>query len=402
MLLKPKKAKNIYFDNASTTVIDQKVLQVMKPLYQSSYANPSSLHKEGKRAQAVLENSRKEIAKYLGALPGNIFFTSGGTESDNLAIYGLTKACIQAGKKHIITTAIEHDAVLKSLADLEKNHGYKITYVKPDKNGLINAQEIIQGITSETVLISICYANNEIGSIAPIAEIGRKILQYRKNNNTPYPYFHTDACQATNYLDLDVEKLHVDLMTVSASKIYGPKGIGLLYVRRGVIIEPIILGGGQENGLRSGTENVAAAAGFAKALSLVRRVKEKETKHTQELANYLWQKIKKVVPEVSLNGPEIGSSRLSNNLNISFKGLENEALLLYLSERGVMCSAGSACSSRTLETSHVLKALDKSDEEARSAVRFSFGRYNTKKEIDYLMKFLPDLVRMLRQMRQVK
>lgn len=382
MLPKPKKNRTIYFDNASTTCIDQKVLTTMKPVLQAVYANPSSLHKEGKKAAAELEKSRKEIAKHCNALAENIIFTAGGTESDNLAIYGLAKATINSGKKHIITTAIEHHAVLNPVEDLAKKQGYTITSIEPNGSGLIDVETVIKAITPSTVLISIGYANNEIGSIAPIAEIGRKILQYRKQNNTPYPYFHTAACQATNYLDLDVEKLHVDLMTISASKIYGPKGIGLLYVRRGVPIEPVILGGGQESGLRSGTENVAAAVGFAKALSMARNIKEKEIKHTRELANYLWQKLKKNISAISLNGPEIGDQRLPNNLNVAFAGLENEALLLYLSEYGVMCSAGSACSSRTLETSHVLRAIGKSDEEGRSSIRFSFGKYNTKKEID--------------------
>ncbi len=395
MLPKPKKVKNIYFDHASTTPTDKRVLAAMLPFFNKNFGNPSSLHHLGKQAETELNKNRRSVAGLIGALPENIIFTSGGTESDNMAIFGMAKAYGQHGK-HIISTPIEHHAVLNSLEEL-KSYGWEITYVKPDAQGFVKTEDVIKAIRPDTVLISIIYANNEIGTIEPIAEIGKQILQYRKNNKTIYPFFHTDACQAVGYLDLDVEKLHADLMSVSASKIYGPKGVGALYVRRGVNIKPILVGGEQERNLRAGTENAAGIAGLAKAMELVMAGKEKESKRVAGLSKYLWEQIKKQIPDVKLNGPEIGERRLPNNVNVSFKDIENEALLLYLDEYGVMCSAGSACAAKSLEPSHVLKAVGLSVSEARSAIRFSLGHKNTKQDIDYLMKYLPSIVGQLRQ-----
>ncbi len=394
------KIKTIYLDNAATTQVDRKIISSMLPWFDKIYANPSSLHAEGKKAEKELERCRKEVAGFIGALPDNIIFTSGGTESDNLAIYGVAKTISKSSRPgHIITTAIEHSAVLKPLEELQ-TYGWQVTYLQPNKEGLITPDQVIKALKPETVLISIGYANNEVGSIAPIAEIGRKILQYRKNNKTIYPFFHTDACQATAYLDLSVEKFHVDLMTLSGSKIYGPKGSGILYVRRGVPTSPMAVGGAQEMGLRAGTQNLSAIVGFTKALSLVMANKEKMFKQALQLTKYFFEKIKKQIPDIELNGPEIGENRLPNNLNISFAGAEGDALLLYLSAKGIMCSTGSACSSRLQEISHVLKAMGRTYSEAKGALRFSLGHNNTKQEIDYVMKHLPVVVEQVREMQK--
>ncbi len=397
-----KKIKTIYLDNAASTPTDIRVLAAMRPIFDKVFANPSSLHAEGQKAEKELVRCSKDVAGFIGALPDNIIFTTGGTESDNLAIYGLAKAVSKSARPgHIITTAIEHSAILKPLEELQ-TYGWQVTYLQPSREGLVTADQVIKAIKPETVLISIGYANNEVGSIAPIAEIGRKILQYRKTNKTIYPFFHTDACQATQYLDLSVEKLHIDLMTLSGSKIYGPKGSGVLYVRRGVPISPMLVGGEQEMGLRAGTQNLPAIVGFTKALSLAMAEKDKRFKQATQLTKYFFEKIKKQIPDIELNGPEIGETRLPNNLNISFAGAEGDALLLYLSAKGIMCSTGSACSSRLQEASHVLKAMGRTYTEAKGALRFSVGHNNTKQEIDYAMKHLPVIVAQVRAMQKTK
>jgi cysteine desulfurase len=397
-----KKTKTIYLDNAASTPTDIRVLAAMRPIFDKVFANPASLHTEGQKAEKELVRCRKDVAGFIGALPDNIIFTSGGTESDNLAIYGLAKAVSKSARPgHIITTAIEHSAILKPLEELQ-TYGWQVTYLQPSREGLVTADQVIKAIKPETVLISIGYANNEVGSIAPIAEIGRKILQYRKTNKTIYPFFHTDACQATQYLDLSVEKLHIDLMTLSGSKIYGPKGSGVLYVRRGVPISPMSVGGEQEMGLRAGTQNLPAIVGFTKALSLAMAEKEKRFKQATQLTKYFFEKIKKQIPDIELNGPEIGETRLPNNLNISFAGAEGDALLLYLSAKGIMCSTGSACSSRLQEASHVLKAMGRTYVEAKGALRFSVGHNNIRQEIDYVMKHLPAIVAQVRAMQKTK
>ncbi|MDO8499545.1 MAG: cysteine desulfurase family protein [bacterium] len=385
-----KKTREIYFDHAATTPTDPKVLEAMLPYFSESYGNPSALYRKGREANGALNDARRTVAQILHALPDNIIFTAGGTESDNLAIFGVGLGNIAKGK-HIVTTQIEHHAVLNPIADLVK-HGLGSTMVKVNHEGQVNAEDVIAAIRPDTTLVSVMYANNEIGTVEPIAEIGRAILQYRKQHNTVYPYFHTDACQAAGYLDLDVEKLHVDLMTINGSKIYGPKGTGILYVRRGVTIQPIIFGGSQERRLRAGTENLPAIVGFARALELVQQDKIKATARERELTTYLWKKLQAEIPGVRLNGPTIGVERLPNNLNVSFPGAEGEAILLYLDERGIMCSTGSACTMDAPDPSHVLKAIGLTDTDAASSLRFSLGKINTRADVDYLMKHLPKIL----------
>lgn len=400
MLPKLKKTKRVYLDHAATTPVDIKVLAAMKPYFTEKYGNPSALYALGREAKQAVESARKTVAELIHALPENIVFTGSGTESDNLAILGTAMAHADKGK-HIVSLAIEHHAVLKPLEELKKQ-GFEITFVPVSKDGLVEAGAVAQAIRKDTILVSIMYANNEMGAIQPMAEIGREILKFRKANNTPYPFFHSDACQAAGYLDLDVEKNHFDLMTINAGKIYGPKGVGVLYLRRGVRIKPMIWGGGQEKGFRAGTENAAAIVGLAKSLEMAQKQKEKESARERELAKYLWKKIQEKIDKVKLNGPELGEKRLPNNLNVSFSGIEGEAVLLYLDEYGVMCSTGSACTSESLEPSHVLRAMGLSYESAHGSIRFTFGRNNSKADVDYLMKFLPEVVKVLREISPIK
>ncbi|MDD2757845.1 MAG: cysteine desulfurase family protein [Patescibacteria group bacterium] len=388
--------KKIYLDHAATTPVDERVFSAMKPYFMKEFGNPSALYNLGRTAQTAVTEARKKIAGLLHALPENIIFTGSGSESDNLAILGVVKAHQHKGK-HIVSLGIEHHAVLRPLEDLAKN-GFAVTYVPVGKDGLVDVEAVVKAIRPETILVTIMYANNEMGAIQPIAEIGREILKYRKAHNTIYPFWHSDACQASEYLDLDVEKLHVDLMTLNGSKMYGPKGVGMLYLRRGVSIKPLILGGGQEKSRRAGTENVPAIVGLAKALELAQKDKAKESARLRELTAYFWKKIQEKIPDVRLNGPAIGESRLPNNLNVTFMNIEGEAMLLYLDEYGIMCSTGSACTSESLEPSHVLRAMGMPFEMAHGSLRFTFGHSNTRADIDYILKYLPAVVAQLREM----
>lgn len=399
MFTKTTKKQSVYLDNAATTACDKQVLKAMLPFFAEHFGNPSSLYSIGQEANKAVNESRKTVAKILNGLSENIIFTGSGTESDNLAIYGIARAHQNHGK-HIISTAIEHSAALKPLEDLKKQ-GFEVTFIKPDSNGQIKADDVIKAIRPDTILISVMYANNEVGTILPISEIGREILKYRKENKTVYPYFHSDACQAPQYLNLDVEKMHLDLMTLNGSKIYGPKGTGVLYLRRGVKIQPLILGGEQEKNLRAGTENVAGIVGLSQALELVQKDLTKESARLRDLTNYFWKNLQAKIPDLKLNGPEIGDERLPNNLNISFRNTEGEAALLYLSEYGIMCSTGSACTASSISPSHVLMAMGLNAKLAQSSLRFTLGKNTTKSEIDYVMKHLPYVINELREINQI-
>jgi len=391
--------KTIYLDHAATTATDKEVLKRMLPFFCEQFGNPSSLYGLGKEAEKALADSRKKIASSIKALPENILFTSGGTESNNLAIFGAAEAYQHKGK-HIISVATEHSSVLEPLKKLSKK-GFEITFLKTDSTGMIDVEELQKAIRKDTILISVMTVNNEIGTIMPIPEIGREVLKYRKENNTPFPLFHTDACQAANYLEVDVEKFHTDILTLNAGKIYGPKGIGILYVRRGIKIEPQIIGGGQEKELRAGTENVAAIVGMAFALEMAIKNRDKDSKKILELSQYFYKNLKNKISDIKLNGKEFGPDRLPSNINISFKNIEGEALVLYLSEKGIMCSTGSACHAKSLEESHVLTAIGLSKKEAASSIRFTLGKENTKEEIDYVLKYLPAIVSDLREINKI-
>lgn len=401
MIRPPKEKRLIYLDHAATTYVDPKVEKAMMPFFGKIFGNPSSLYEIGRVANGELNNARRKVAEVLHALPDNIIFTGGGTESDNLAVFGVARAHVKKGK-HIITTKIEHHAILHSLAQLEKE-GFEVTYLETDSQGFVSPKKVLAAIRPDTILVTIMYANNEIGTVEPIADIGREILKWRKSKNTVYPFFHTDACQAAGALELDVEKTHVDLMTINGSKIYGPKGVGVLYKRRGVNIQPIILGGGQEMNFRSGTENLAGIIGLTKALELAQKNRLDENMRLIDLRNYFFEQLKKKIEKIKLNGPDLGneSVRLPNNLNVTFLDVEGEALLLYLDAFGIMCSTGSACTSTSLEPSHVILALGLPYEYAHGSLRFTLGHCNTKKDIDYVMKYLPAIVAQLREISPV-
>lgn len=375
----------IYLDNAATTCIEKEVLKEMIPFLKENYGNPSSFHNKGKKAKEAIEGARKRVARVLNCSPKEIIFTSGGSESINLALKGIAFANKERGN-HILTSKIEHHAVLETCKFLEKI-GFKITYLDVDKYGLINPKDVEKAINEKTILVSIMYANNEIGTIEPI----EKIAKITKKKGV---YFHTDACQAAGFLDLNVEKLGVDLLSLNGSKLCGPKGTGVLYLKEGMKIEPLIHGGGQENGIRAGTENVAGIVGFAKALEMANKNKEKNNKKLTKLRDYFIEGILKI-PSTKLNGHP--KKRLPNNLNVSFLGVEGESIILHLNEKKVYASTGSACASQNLETSHVLSAIGLPHEMAHGSVRFSLSKKTTKKEIDFVLRIIPKIIEHLRK-----
>lgn len=389
--------KNIYLDHAATTYLDPRVKRAMDPFWDKEFGNPSSFHSVGKRAKEAVDGARGKIAKILGCRESEIIFTMGGTESDNLAIFGVAKALEKFGK-HIVTSKIEHPAIWHSCEKLEKD-GWRVSYIKVDRQGIVDLKELEAAMTKETVLVSVMYANNEIGTIEPIQEIAKIIRKKREEFGTKTPYFHTDACQAAGVLEMNVAKLGVDLLTFNGSKIYGPKGIGALYVKTGTPLSPILYGGGQERGLRSGTENVPAIIGLGEALTLAHEGKEKENARLIKLRDYLIKNLLKI-PKTILNGhPE---SRLPNNVNISFMDIEGEAMVLYLDSYGIYASTGSACQSATLEPSHVIRAIGLPYEAAHGSLRLTLGHRTTKADLDYLLKVLPEIVKKLRAISPVK
>jgi len=380
--------KDIYLDNAATTPVRKEVLEAMKPYFSKKYGNPSSMHKQGLLANAAISEAREKISKILNCNSKEIIFTSGGTESVNLAIKGVALA---KGEGHIIMQKTEHHAVLKTCEWLEKK-GFAVTYLDVDEFGLVNPTDVKNAVRKDTILVTVMYANNEIGTIQPISEIG-KICKMKG------VLFHTDACQAAGYLNLDVEKLNVDLMTINGSKIYGPKGSGLLFVKQGTKIEPGLHGGGQEFGLRSGTENVPSIVGFASALELAQKEKASESNKLSRLRDKLIFELLKI-PNTRLNGHP--TRRLPNNINISYSGVEGESILLKLNELGIFASTGSACSAKDIKPSHVLLAIGLSHELAHGSIRFSLGRNTTKKDIDYVLKVLPKIISELRGMSPIR
>ncbi len=394
-----KTTKEVYLDNAATTKTDPKVLEAMLPYFSEHYGNPSSMYKLGHESKMVIDEAREEIAKILGGVrPDEILFTSGGTESDNLAILGSARKNKEK-KNHIITSKIEHHAVLHPCEKLEKE-GFEVTYLPVDKYGLVDPKDVKNALRKDTVLVSIMYANNEIGTIEPISEIAEVIKNFRKENKTQFPYFHTDACQAAGYLNLNINDLGVDMLTLNGSKIYGPKGIGILYLKTGVKIEPLVYGGGQEKNLRSGTENIAGIVGLTKALKLADEKKEEETERLLKLGKKLKEEILKTIPKTFLNGHS--EKRLPNNINITILDIEGEALILHLDQYGIYTSTGSACTSHSLDPSHVILAIGLPYEAAHGSLRFALGRYTTEEDIDYVLEKLPGVVENLRKISPTK
>lgn len=373
---------SIYLDFASTTPVDELVARKMSAYFTNTFGNPSGIYEQSRLAKSALNQATQEIAKFLNCEPKEIVFTSGGTESDNLAIFGLAK---KYPGGHLITTKIEHDAVLKPFKELEKN-GYTVTYLNVDEEGFVDLEELEAAIGENTFLVSIIYANNEIGTIQDI----EKISQIIKDKN-PKTIFHSDACQATQYLPMDTKKLGVDLLTINGSKIYGPKGVGALYINEGVKIEPIIYGGGQQDNLRSGTENVPGIVGLAAAIKLIKSKKaSKESILRDELIDQLLE-----IDGSILNGPR--KNRLPNNVSISFPGAEGESAVLMLDQKGIACSTGSACTSGSLQGSHVVMAISSDSERAHCTLRFTLGKSTTKEQIDKTVEEVKNVVAKLRK-----
>ncbi|MFH1889223.1 MAG: cysteine desulfurase NifS [Candidatus Omnitrophota bacterium] len=379
--------KRVYLDYAATTPCDPEVSRAMEPYCFEKFGNPSSIHSFGQEAKGAIEEAREELASFLGAKPEEIIFTSGGTESNNYAIQGIAFAKEDKGN-HIITTAIEHHAITQPCKFLEKK-GFKVTYVPVDKYGLVSSADIKKAITDKTILISVMHANNEIGTIQPIAEIGR--IAREKGI-----YFHTDAVQTVGHIPANVNDMNVDLLSLSAHKFYGPKGVGALYVRKGTRIETFLRGGDQENGRRASTHNTPGIVGLGKAIQLCRDKMEEEARFQAGLRDRIIKEIKDKIPEVYLNGhPE---KRLPNNINFSIKYIEGESILLNLDILGIAASTGSACTSTSLEPSHVLLAIGLTHEIAHGSLRITLGRWTKKEDVDYLLEHLPGVVSKLRQM----
>jgi len=379
--------KTIYLDYAATTSVDELVLEKMLPFFTEKYGNPSSLHSVGREAKLAISQARETIAKHFNCLPREIIFTGSGTESDNLAIIGVAMANRHKGK-HIITTKIEHHAVLYACSYLEQN-GFEITYLPVNKDGIVDPKDVRAAISEQTVLVSVIFANNEIGTIQPIKEIAAIC-------NSSKVLMHTDACQAAGAFILDVRDLGVDLLTINGSKIYGPKGVGALFVREGVKVSPMLYGGTQEFSRRAGTENIPGIVGMAEALHLVQSEREDENARLIKMRDRLIKELLTLIPKSRLNGHP--TQRLPNNINMSFLDVEGESIILHLDAKGVCVSTGSACTSTDLEASHVLLALGLPDELAHGSVRLTLGKYTTESDIEYVIKILPEVISRLREM----
>lgn len=377
----------IYADNAATTAMSQKAIDAMLPYFREVYGNPSSLYEVGQNAKVALENARERVATVLGCTFKEIFFTSGGSEADNQAIISAARIGERKGKKHIISTAFEHHAVLHTLRKLEKE-GFEVTLLDVHSNGLVTAEEVKEAIREDTCLVTIMYANNEIGTIQPIAEIGAVCKEKGV-------IFHTDAVQAAGHLAINVKEQNIDMLSLSAHKFHGPKGCGVLYVRKGIPLTNLIEGGAQERGKRAGTENVPAIMGLATALEDAASKIDETTEKLTALRDRLIKGLSKI-PYSELNGD--ATHRLPSNVNFCFEGIEGESLLLLLDDKGICASSGSACTSGSLDPSHVLLAIGRPHEVAHGSLRLSLGEDATEEEVDYIIEAVADVVNLLRNM----
>lgn len=379
--------RKVYMDYAATTPLKKEVLEEMVPYFSETFGNPSSIHSFGREARKAVDLARDRVAKALNAKSEEIYFTAGGSESDNWAIKGVALANKNKGN-HIITSAIEHHAVLHTCESLEKQ-GFEITYLPVDQYGMVDPEQVRRAINSNTILVTIMFANNEIGTIQPIKEIGA----ITRENGI---YFHTDAVQAVGHVPIDVNKLNIDLLSLSGHKLYGPKGIGALFIRKGVKISPIIHGGAQERNRRAGTENVPGIVGLGKAVELAYANMEANNKRLINLRDRLIEGILSKIDHVYLNGHP--TNRLPGNVNMSFEYIEGESLLLSLDMKGIAASSGSACTSGSLDPSHVLLAIGLSHEIAHGSLRLTLGEENTDEDVDYVLEVLPEIVNRLRAM----
>ena len=382
----------IYFDNAASTAVHPEVVKEMLPYFDVQYGNPSSIHQFGRKTKNAIEKARKQVAALIGAEPDEILFTSGGTESNNTIFYGIKFQGAKFEGSQIITSSIEHDAVLKPISQFEKN-GCKITYLPVDKHGMINLDDVTKSISEQTVMISIMFANNEVGTIQPIKEISKICNKYQ------IP-LHTDAVQAVGKIPINVKDLGVDALSISSHKINGPKGVGALFLKKGSTTTPYILGGGQENGMRSGTENVASIVGFGKACEIAKDKLSDNISHFQTLHSSILSKVVKEIPHVKLNGHP--QNRIFNNIHLTFLGVNGEDLIIKLDEHGIAASTGSACSMHTQKASHVLKAMGFNHEQITGSLRISFGYTNTLDEVEQTVEVLKKVVAELRSISPYK
>ncbi len=377
--------RRVYLDNNATTALAPEVLAAMEPFWQQDFGNASSIHWYGQRAKAAVETAREQVAKLINARPSEIVFTSGGTESDNTALAGILEAA-RSSSKHVITSAIEHHAVLHAAKALEKK-GIKVTYVRVGSSGVVDPAAIECAIRPDTVLVSVMHANNELGTIQPLAEIGRIAREHDI-------YFHSDAVQSVGKITVDVERLGVDLLSLSAHKLHGPKGAGALYVRKGTILRALMHGGHHERDRRPGTENVPGIVGLGKAAEIARQRMAEEGPRVAALRDRLQEGILARVPLCAVNGDCV--PRLPTTTNLRFDYVEGEGFVIALDLRGVACSTGAACSAGSVEPSHVLSAIGLKPEQARSSIRFSLSRYNTAEDVNYTLEILPAVVERLR------
>lgn len=393
--------KRIYLDYAATTPTDPEVKKFIQPYFDKIFGNTQSLHSFGQESYKIVEHCRSFIASKLNCKPEEIIFTSSGTESNNTAIKGVYFANRVSGGRHIITSMIEHHAVIEPVKFIENNfkdEGASVTFVQVNNSGIVDVEQIFNNIRDDTILISIMHANNEIGTIQPIEEISerlKKVNKIRQQQNKPKIYFHTDAVQTFGHIEVDVEKLGVDLLSISGHKFYAPKGVGILYIRKGTKIEPLLHGGGHEFDKRSSTLNVAGIAGIYKAVEIAYKLMEEENRKIKLLRDKLLDGIIKKIPDVVINGDM--EKRLVNNLNICIAGVESESVLIALDNKGVAVSSGSACSSGSLEPSHVLLAIGRDPILARGSLRFTLGRFTSEEEIDYVLTVLPKIVEKIRK-----
>lgn len=384
--------RRVYLDNSATTPIDREVFEVMTPFLKEKFGNASSIHFFGQEARAAVDRARHQVAELINARPNEIVFTSGGTESNNLAIRGLLEANEKYGK-HIITSEIEHSAVKEVCADLEKR-GLQVTYLPVYEDGIVKIKDVKNALREDTVLVTIMTANNEIGTIQPVEEIGKFVRELRENGKKIW--FHTDAVQAVGKIPVDVEEIGCDLLSISAHKIYAPKGIGALYVRRGVRLHKQNIGGHQERERRGGTENVPFIVAFGKACELAKKNLTENAEKLKSLRDKFENEVGEKISDLVFNGKR--ENRLPNISNISFRFIEGEGLLINLDMQGIAVSTGSACSSGSLEPSPVIRALGRDDELARGAIRFSFGKENSAEDVEYLLEILPKAVENLRKL----
>ena len=383
-------------DHASTTPIDSEVLRAMENVYKNHYFNPGGLYKEGVATSKIISDSRKSVAKLLGTTSDHIIFTRGGTESCDLAVLGVIEKARQE-KPHVIISAIEHSSVLETVKDLEKKNKIELSIIPVDDQGIVIVDEIKKALRPETVLVSMMYVNNEIGTIQPVKEITKLIRWYKKQNELKtYPLVHCDAIQATNYLDVNVERLGVDLMSLSGSKIYGPKSSGVLYIRNRELVSPVFHGGDQEFGLRAGTEDVAQIVGFTKALEITREISEKESERLLDLQNYFFTELEKNLTKYRINGSR--EERVPNNINISIQGVSSERLVIELDAKGIAASSQSACRSDSDEESYVIAAIRKGQlsNTIEGSIRFTMGRTTKKGDIEKVIKILIGTVERIR------